>query len=149
MLNMSNIILWNVPFSLLLVHVLLDFRMADCFPMYGKVIRSFCFTLSRNPGIIRFLLHILGNRYHTNWPFHLVITQFIHYLCTIHNLVHFCTFMISVALVQDVPPLDLGEIFAYFLKQSVPLFDQLGIKRGEMLYFYFVLFYLFSYSYNV
>jgi len=43
--------------------------------------------------------------------------------------------MISVALVQDVPPLDLGEIFAYFLKQSVPLFDQLGIKRGEMLYF--------------
>ena len=57
--------------------------------------------------------------------------------------------MISVALVQDVPPLDLGEIFAYFLKQSVPLFDQLGIKRGEMLYFYFVLFYLFSYSYNV
>ncbi|RCV37154.1 hypothetical protein SETIT_8G040700v2 [Setaria italica] len=30
---------------------------------------------------------------------------------------------------EDVPPLDLGELFAYFLKQSVPLFDQLGIKR--------------------
>ncbi|CAL4989511.1 unnamed protein product [Urochloa decumbens] len=30
---------------------------------------------------------------------------------------------------EDVPPLDFGELFAYFLKQSVPLFDQLGIKR--------------------
>ncbi|KAJ1274410.1 hypothetical protein BS78_05G059700 [Paspalum vaginatum] len=30
---------------------------------------------------------------------------------------------------EDVPALDIGELFAYFLKQSVPLFDQLGIKR--------------------
>ncbi|XP_066339375.1 digalactosyldiacylglycerol synthase 1, chloroplastic-like [Miscanthus floridulus] len=30
---------------------------------------------------------------------------------------------------EDVPPLDLGELLAYFVKQSVPLFDQLGIKR--------------------
>ncbi|KAL6658370.1 hypothetical protein ACP70R_003956 [Stipagrostis hirtigluma subsp. patula] len=30
---------------------------------------------------------------------------------------------------EEVPPLDLGELFAYFLKQSGPLFDQLGIKR--------------------
>ncbi|KAL6870727.1 hypothetical protein ACP4OV_014575 [Aristida adscensionis] len=30
---------------------------------------------------------------------------------------------------EDVPPLDFGELFAYFLKQSGPLFDQLGIKR--------------------
>lgn len=30
---------------------------------------------------------------------------------------------------EDVPPLDLNELFAYFLKQSGPLFDQLGIKR--------------------
>jgi digalactosyldiacylglycerol synthase len=37
--------------------------------------------------------------------------------------------------VQDVPPLDLGELLAYFVKQSVPLFDQLGIKRGKMLDF--------------
>ncbi|KAG8076697.1 hypothetical protein GUJ93_ZPchr0006g42139 [Zizania palustris] len=31
---------------------------------------------------------------------------------------------------EEVPPLDLGELLAYFLKQSGPLFDQLGIKRG-------------------
>jgi hypothetical protein len=31
---------------------------------------------------------------------------------------------------QEVPPLDLNELLAYFLKQSGPLFDQLGIKRG-------------------
>lgn len=30
---------------------------------------------------------------------------------------------------EDVLPLDLGELLAYFVKQSVPLFDQLGIKR--------------------
>uniref|UniRef100_A0A0E0MCQ1 Digalactosyldiacylglycerol synthase 1, chloroplastic n=1 Tax=Oryza punctata TaxID=4537 RepID=A0A0E0MCQ1_ORYPU len=30
---------------------------------------------------------------------------------------------------EEVPPLDLGELLAYFLKQSGPLFDQLGIKR--------------------
>ncbi|KAK3118456.1 hypothetical protein QOZ80_9BG0699360 [Eleusine coracana subsp. coracana] len=30
---------------------------------------------------------------------------------------------------EEVPPLDLGELIAYFLKQSGPLFDQLGIKR--------------------
>lgn len=29
----------------------------------------------------------------------------------------------------EVPPLDLSELFAYFVKQSVPLFDQLGIRR--------------------
>ncbi|GJN28245.1 hypothetical protein PR202_gb16349 [Eleusine coracana subsp. coracana] len=32
---------------------------------------------------------------------------------------------------EEVPPLDLGELIAYFLKQSGPLFDQLGIKREE------------------
>ncbi|TVU26785.1 hypothetical protein EJB05_29348, partial [Eragrostis curvula] len=30
---------------------------------------------------------------------------------------------------EEIPPLDLGELFALFLKQSGPLFDQLGIKR--------------------
>ncbi|KAE8808624.1 Digalactosyldiacylglycerol synthase 1, chloroplastic [Hordeum vulgare] len=30
---------------------------------------------------------------------------------------------------EEVPPLDLNELLAYFLKQSGPLFDQLGIKR--------------------
>jgi hypothetical protein len=31
---------------------------------------------------------------------------------------------------QEVPPLDLNELLAYFLKQSGPLFDHFGIKRG-------------------
>jgi hypothetical protein len=52
------------------------------------------------------------------------------------NLVHFCISIISTTLVQDVLPLDLGELLAYFVKQSVPLFDQLGIKRGKMLFLF-------------
>lgn len=31
---------------------------------------------------------------------------------------------------QEVPPLDLPELLAYLVRQSVPLFDQLGISRG-------------------
>lgn len=30
---------------------------------------------------------------------------------------------------KEVPPLDLPELLAYLVKQSVPLFDQLGIRR--------------------
>lgn len=30
---------------------------------------------------------------------------------------------------KEVPPLDLSELFAYLVKQSLPLFDQLGIRR--------------------
>ncbi|KAI0494490.1 hypothetical protein KFK09_024628 [Dendrobium nobile] len=30
---------------------------------------------------------------------------------------------------KEVPPLDLTELLAYLVKQSVPLFDQLGIRR--------------------
>lgn len=44
-------------------------------------------------------------------------------------------FLIYIDLVQEVPPLDLNELLAYFLKQSGPLFDQLGIKRGKRPYF--------------
>ncbi|KAK9156856.1 hypothetical protein Scep_003430 [Stephania cephalantha] len=31
---------------------------------------------------------------------------------------------------KEVPPLDVPELFAYWIKQSGPLLDQLGIKRG-------------------
>lgn len=36
---------------------------------------------------------------------------------------------------QEVPPLDASELLAYLVKQSVPLFDQLGLKRGMSLFF--------------
>lgn len=36
----------------------------------------------------------------------------------------------SCDLMQEVPPLDIPELLAYFVKQSGPLFDQLGIRRG-------------------
>ncbi|KAF6158993.1 hypothetical protein GIB67_042074 [Kingdonia uniflora] len=31
---------------------------------------------------------------------------------------------------KEVPPLDVPELLAYFVKQTSPLFDQLGFKRG-------------------
>ena len=32
---------------------------------------------------------------------------------------------------QEVPPLDVPELLAYLVKQSGPLFDQLGVGRGK------------------
>jgi len=40
------------------------------------------------------------------------------------KLISFFSFM------QEVPPLDLSELLAYLVRQSGPLFDQLGISRG-------------------
>lgn len=42
-----------------------------------------------------------------------------------HIIMHTCA--------QEVPPpLDLPELLAYLVKQSGPLFDQLGIRRGTV-----------------
>jgi hypothetical protein len=36
-------------------------------------------------------------------------------------------------LLQEVPPLDVPELLAYFVKQSGPFLDQLGVSRGTLL----------------
>ena len=33
-------------------------------------------------------------------------------------------------LMQSIPALDVPELLAYLVRQSTPLFDQLGLKRG-------------------
>lgn len=40
---------------------------------------------------------------------------------------------ISTHLLQEVPPLDVPELLAYFVKQSGPFLDQIGVGKGTLL----------------
>lgn len=37
-------------------------------------------------------------------------------------------------LLQEVPPLDVPELLAYFVRQSGPFLDQLGVKKGKQIF---------------
>lgn len=42
-------------------------------------------------------------------------------------------------LIQEVPPLDVPELLAYLVRQSEPFLDQLGVRKGKQLEFYYFL----------
>lgn len=50
---------------------------------------------------------------------------FVSGICLMNLLTGYC------CLMQDVPPLDIPELLAHLVKQSWPLFDHLGIRRGK------------------